>query len=347
VKTRIEAITRSVVITTLLVLSLFALSAQAATLDPTGLNADALMRKASNIMVTGDLAGAITIYLQIPAPGPEGDQGQFASSRMQAARLEFAMKDYSAALTVVDELLAVYPHNIEALQFQDSVKEAMMPQWKRLMQDTIKFVPHLLKGSLMTLLLVFFTIIISPIGGLLIALGRIGKFKPVSRLCWFIIWLFRGTPLLLQLFFIYYGLPAIGITLSPIPAALIGLSLNYSAYLAEIIRSGILSIDYGQREAAEAIGMSDWQAMRRIIIPQTYRVILPPVGNEFIALIKDTALVSTIAMVELMRTADQLFNASFNITVLGLAAVIYLLFTTVFTFAFEMLEARVGAYEKR
>lgn len=328
----------------LLVLSLFALTAQAAAGADV---ADELMRKANNVMVTGDLKGAVEIYLQVPAPGPEGDQGQFVSSRMQAARLEFAVKDYPAALAVAEELLSVYPDNIEAIKFRDSVKEAMMPQWKRLLNDTIKFVPHLLKGSLMTLLLVAFTMVISPIGGLFIALGRISNFKPVSRLCWFIIWLFRGTPLLLQLFFIYYGLPAIGITLKPIPAALIGLGLNYSAYLAEIIRSGILSIDHGQMEAAEAMGMSYWQAMRRVIIPQTYRVILPPVGNEFIALIKDTALVSTIAMVELMRTADQLFNASFNITVLGLAACIYLLFTTVFTFGFERLEERVGAYEKR
>jgi len=329
----------------LLILSLLALSAQAAA--PTAVDADELMRKANNVMVTGDLKGAVEIFLQIPAPSPEGDDGMFASRRMQAARLEFAVKDYPAALSAVNELLAVYPDNIEALTFRDSVEEAMLPQWKRLMQDTIKFVPHLLKGSLMTLLLVVFTMVISPIGGLLIALGRISNFKPVSRFCWFIIWLFRGTPLLLQLFFIYYGLPAVGITLKPIPSALIGLGLNYSAYLAEIIRSGILSIDHGQMEAAEAMGMSYWQAMRRVIIPQTYRVILPPVGNEFIALIKDTALVSTIAMVELMRTADQLFNASFNITVLGLAAVIYLLFTTVFTFSFEHLAVRVGAYEKR
>ncbi|QJB57233.1 amino acid ABC transporter permease [Pseudodesulfovibrio sp. zrk46] len=340
-----NALLRSAVFAALLVLFLFVSGAQAVASD--AVDADALMRQANNVMVTGDLEGAVKIYLQIPAPGPEGDEGQFASSRMQAARLEFAVKDYPAALSIVDELLAVYPENIEAKQFRDSVEEAMMPQWKRLMQDTIKFVPHLLKGSLMTLLLVVFTMIISPIGGLFVALGRISNFKPVSRLCWFIIWLFRGTPLLLQLFFIYYGLPAIGITLKPIPAALIGLGLNYSAYLAEIIRSGILSIDHGQMEAAEAMGMSYWQAMRRVIIPQTYRVILPPVGNEFIALIKDTALVSTIAMVELMRTADQLFNASFNITVLGLAAVIYLMFTTVFTFAFERLEDKVGAYEKR
>ncbi len=329
----------------LLILSFFTLGAQAA--QSVAVDADALMRQANDIMATGDLKGAIRMYRQIPVPGPEGDQGQFVSGHMQAARLEFALKDYPAALAVVEEVLAVYPENIEAVQFRASVNEAMLPHWQRLFNDTVKFVPYLLKGSLMTLLLVVVIMIISPVGGLLIALGRISHFRPVSRLCWLVIWFFRGTPLLLQLFFIYYGLPAIGITLKPIGAALIGLGLNYSAYLAEIIRSGILSIDHGQMEAAEAIGMSRWQAMRRVIIPQTYRVILPPVGNEFIALIKDTALVSTIAMVELMRTADQLFNASFNVTILGLAAVIYLLFTTVFTFAFERLEECVGAYENR
>ncbi|WP_018123466.1 amino acid ABC transporter permease [Desulfovibrio oxyclinae] len=336
---RIAQILGSAALAALLVLSL-------GTAAPAA-DADALMRKANDIMVTGDLDGAVEVYLQIPAPGPEGDQGQFVSSRMQAARLKYAAKDYDAALRIIDELLEVYPDNIEARQFRSSVEEAMMPAWRQFLKDTAKFVPHLLKGSLMTLLLVVCTMIVSPIGGLLIALGRIGTVKSVSRLCWFIIWLFRGTPLLLQLFFIYYGLPALGITLKPVTAALLGLGLNYSAYLAEIIRSGILSIDHGQMEAAEAMGMTYWQAMRRVIIPQTYRVILPPVGNEFIALIKDTALVSTIAMVELMRTADQLFNASFNITVLGLAAGIYLLFTTVFTLGFERLEAKVGAYEKR
>ncbi|WP_235893895.1 amino acid ABC transporter permease [Oceanidesulfovibrio indonesiensis] len=337
----------SVASAALLVLSLLVAGVQAGEVASTTPDADALMREANNVMATGDLDAAVQIYLQVPPPGPEGDRGQFVSSRIQAARLEFAMKDYPAALAIVEQLLEVYPEHIEALQFRKSIENAMMPQWQRLLQDTVKYVPHLLKGALLTLLLVVVTMIVSPFGGLLIALGRIGSFKPISRLCWFIIWLFRGTPLLLQLFFIYYGLPALGITLKPITAALIGLGLNYSAYLAEIIRSGILSIDHGQMEAAEAMGMTYWQAMRRVIIPQTYRVIMPPVGNEFIALIKDTALVSTIAMVELMRTADQLFNATFNITVLVLAAGIYLLFTTVFTFIFESIEARVGAYEKR
>ncbi|MFN2268531.1 MAG: amino acid ABC transporter permease, partial [Desulfonatronovibrio sp.] len=124
-------------------------------------------------------------------------------------------------------------------------------------------------------------------------------------------------------------------------------SLNYSAYLAEIIRGGIQSIDHGQHEAAKALGMTYAQTMRRVIIPQTYKRLMPPIGNEFIALIKDTALVSTIAMVELMRAADQLFNAYFNVTVLFLAACIYLFFTTIFTLVFEKIERKVGEYENR
>lgn len=315
-------------------------------------NVDEIMGRAGNEVAAGHLEKAVDLYMQVPAPAVQDgdvldDNGQFARSRMNAARLLFALEDYQGALKAVDSLLQIYPDNIEALKYRESLQDKMLPAWKRFMRDTVKFVPHLLKGSLMTLVLVIFTMLVSPFGGLFIALGRISGVRSVSRLCWFIIWIFRGTPLLLQLFFIYYGLPALGITLKPLTSACIGLGLNYSAYLAEIIRSGILSIDSGQMEAAEAMGMTYWQAMRRVIIPQTYRVILPPVGNEFIALIKDTALVSTIAMVELMRTADQLFNASFNVTVLVLAALVYLLFTTVFTFGFERLEKKVGAYARR
>ena len=199
----------------------------------------------------------------------------------------------------------------------------------------------------MTLLLVLITMLVSPLLGLLIALGRISRINMIASFFWGYIWLFRGTPLLLQLFFIYYGLPPLGITLKPFTAAVIGLGLNYSAYLAEIMRGAIESIDKGQMESAKAIGMTYWQAMRRIIIPQTYKRLVPPVGNEFIALIKDTALVSTIAMVELMRAADQIFNATFNIFILVQAAIIYLILTSIFTLSFKRLEDRLGVYENR
>ncbi|WP_245577891.1 amino acid ABC transporter permease [Maridesulfovibrio bastinii] len=308
---------------------------------------DALIKQAGNAMATGNLDKAEELFLQIPKPGPEGDDGEFVYSRMQVARLNFSLKKFDEARGNANEILKIYPGNIEAKNFLASIERAQKPEWKKFLEDCTRFLPTLLKGASMTLLLVFVTMLVSPVVGLLIALGKISRVRPFSSICWFIIWFFRGTPLLLQLFFIYYGLPAMGITLAPITAALIGLGINYSAYLAEIIRAGIESIDAGQTEAAKALGMTYSQTMRRVIVPQTYKRIIPPVANEFIALIKDTALVSTISMVELMRSADQMFNAYFNISVLVLAAIIYLVFTSAFTFVFEKIEYKVGKYERR
>jgi len=307
---------------------------------------DQIFHDANDAMGRGDLPAAISLLKKVP-PSKSDDSGAFVRSRMQIARLHFAMKDFAAASADAREVLALYPENSEALNFLASVKEEQKSRSQVFLEDCLRFLPQLLKGSVMTITLVCCTMLISPLGGLLIALGRLSRFRPVSLLCWFVIWLFRGTPLLLQLFFIYYGLPALGVTFKPFTAAVLGLGLNYSAYLGEIIRGGIESIEHGQMEAAKAIGMTYPQAMRRIIIPQTYKRLMPPIGNEFIALIKDTALVSTIAMVELMRSADQMFNAYFNITALILAALIYLLFTTIFTFIFQKMETRAGIYEIR
>lgn len=306
-----------------------------------------IFREADNLMVTGELLEAADQLSRIAPPSQGGGLAAFVRSRMQMARIFHALGDYEGSMAACREILIPYPQNVEAANFLRSLERERLPAYRLFMKDAWLFLPALLKGAVMTLTLVVFTMLVSPLGGLLIALGRISRIPLLSGFCWFIIWFFRGTPLLLQLFFIYYGLPSLGITLKPMTAALLGLGINYSAYLAEIIRGGIESIDHGQMEAAKAIGMSYGQAMRRVIIPQTYKRLIPPVGNEFIALIKDTALVSTIAMVELMRSADQMFNAYFNINVLILAACIYLLFTTVFTFCFESLERRVGVYEKR
>ena len=308
---------------------------------------DRFFRQANDLMGQGDLPAAVEVLKKIPAP-KEGEEGDaFVRSRMQMSRLYFSFKELDKAQAVTQEVLALYPDNSEAKNFLASLKSERKPRYVNFFQDCLLFLPALLKGAVMTLLLVLCTMLISPLGGLLIALGRISPFKPVSAFCWFIIWLFRGTPLLLQLFFIYYGLPSLGITLPPLTSAVIGLGLNYSAYLGEIIRGAIQSIDHGQTEAAKAIGMTYGQAMRRVIIPQTYKRLMPPIGNEFIALIKDTALVSTIAMVELMRSADQLFNTYFNITALALAAFVYLVLTTLFTVIFEKIEYRAGIYEHR
>ena len=308
---------------------------------------DQLFRQSSDLMAQGDLDGALALLKKVPTPAVGEEAGPFVSSRMQAARILASQNDTNKAIAVCKEVLTLFPDNSEARNFVAALQDQLKPAWHTVLSDTLRFLPSLAKGALMTLMLVCCTMLVSPLGGLLIALGRISTLRPVSGLCWFIIWFFRGTPLLLQLFFIYYGLPSLGITLSPFASAVIGLGLNYSAYLGEIIRGAIQSIDHGQMEAAKAIGMSYGQAMRRIIVPQTYKRLMPPIGNEFIALIKDTALVSTIAMVELMRAADQLFNTYFNITALALAAVIYLVLTTIFTFIFEKIEYRAGIYEHR
>lgn len=205
--------------------------------------------------------------------------------------------------------------------------------------------PVLLKGSVMTVELTVITIILGSMLGILLALLRLSHNLVLKNVSNFYTWIFRGTPLLLQLFFFYYGLPFAGIELTPFTAAVIGLALNCGAYMAEIIRGGIQSIDKGQFEAAKALGFSYTQTMRRIILPQTFKVIIPPVGNEFISILKDTSLVSTIAMVELMRSAQQIYATSFDpISVFLTAAVLYLIMTTVFTTVFGMIEKKLSVY---
>lgn len=210
----------------------------------------------------------------------------------------------------------------------------------------VKALPVLLKGSVMTIELTVITIVIGTILGILLALLKLSKNVVLKIISGFYTWIFRGTPLLLQLFFFYYGLPFIGIKLTPFEAAVIGLSLNCSAYMAEIIRGGIQSIDKGQFEAAKALGFNYLETMRKIILPQTFKLIIPPVGNEFIAMLKDTSLVSTIAMVELMRSAQQMYATTFKpIEVFLTAGVLYLLMTTVFTGVFSIFEKKLSVYD--
>jgi len=209
----------------------------------------------------------------------------------------------------------------------------------------LRTLPILLKGSVMTVELTVITLVLGTFIGIVFALMRLSSNIVVSQISNFYTWIIRGTPMLLQLFFFYYGLPSAGIRLSPFQAAVIGLGLNSGAYMAEIIRGGIISIDKGQFEAAKALGFSYSETMRRIILPQTFKVIIPPVGNEFITILKDTSLVSTIAMVELMRTAQQMYASTFRpIEIFFTAAVLYLVMTTVFTTIFSWYEKRLSVY---
>lgn len=211
----------------------------------------------------------------------------------------------------------------------------------------LNYLPALLKGSLLTLELTVISVFFGMVLGLFLALGRLSKNRITDKICWTYIWLFRGTPLLMQIFFIYYALPLIykPLTLEQMPAAFIALSLNSAAYLAEIIRAAIQSIDKGQMEAAKALGMSYGQAMKRIIVPQSYRRLIPPVGNEFIALLKDSALVSVISMTELMRTTSVMANSTGDASIYIPAALLYLALTTLFTYVFDKLEKKYSVYE--
>lgn len=203
----------------------------------------------------------------------------------------------------------------------------------------------LFEGAISTLQLTLLAIVIGIIIGLVLALGRISRSKFFNSISWVYIWIFRGTPLLLQILVVYYALPEYGIMLEAFTAAIIALSLNSGAYLAEIIRAAIQSIDKGQMEAAKALGMSYYQAMFKIIIPQSYKRLIPPVGNEMIVLLKDSSLVSAIGMAELLRNARVMANSSANTIFYVYAAFIYLFFTSILTVVFQKLEKKHSIYE--
>lgn len=203
----------------------------------------------------------------------------------------------------------------------------------------------ILKGSILTIEVYLVTIIFSVPLGILVALGKGSRFKLLKTILEVYTWVFRGTPLLLQLFFAYYGLPVIGISLSPFTAASLTFILNYGAYLAEIFRAGIESIDKGQYEACRVLGMNYKQTMTRIILPQAIKVVIPPVCNEAITLIKDTALIAAIGMGDLLRAAKEAVTRDFNITPFIIATIVYLIFTSVIVLSFRKIEKRYSVYQ--
>lgn len=205
---------------------------------------------------------------------------------------------------------------------------------------------QMLEGSEITLEIFFVTLILALPLGLMAALGRLSKWRPVSFLMEIYIWIMRGTPLMLQLLFVYFALPMIGIRLPDIAAALLAFTLNYAAYFAEIFRAGIQSVPKGQYEAAKTLGMSYPQTMRRIILPQVIRIVLPPVSNETINLVKDTSLIYILAMNDLLRVARTIVQREFDMTPFLIAGIFYLAMTFVLTWLFKKLEAHYGKYDK-
>jgi polar amino acid transport system permease protein len=203
----------------------------------------------------------------------------------------------------------------------------------------------ILKGSILTIKLYFVTIVFSIPLGIILALMKISKYKLLKLTIGFYTWVFRGTPLLLQLFFTYYGLAIFGINLPPFTAAALTFVINYSAYLTEIYRAGIESIDKGQYEASKALNMNYYQTMRRIILPQAVRRTIPPTCNEAINLVKDTALVVILGMGDLLRSAKEIYSRDFTITPFVIAAAVYLLMTSVIVYFFKKIEVKYSIYE--
>ncbi len=212
------------------------------------------------------------------------------------------------------------------------------------MSSLVDVTGFILKGGIVSIELFAITAVLSVPLGMLVAMGKISKNKILNSVLGFYTWSFRGTPLLLQLFFIYFGLPAFNIRLDSMVAASLAFVLNYAAYLAEIFRSGILSVDPGQMEAAKALGMTYNQAMLRIIAPQAFKNVVPSVCSESVILIKDTALVAVIGVGDLLRAAKEVVMNDFTIYPFFIAGLVYLILSTLLVMVFNKIEKRYSAY---
>jgi polar amino acid transport system permease protein len=202
----------------------------------------------------------------------------------------------------------------------------------------------LLRGVLVTLGLTVVTVIGGLVLGMLLALLRMSTQRPVVALVRGYIWIFRGTPLLIQLVIIYTGLPQLGLRFGVVTSALLALILNEAAYLAEIIRSGFMGVPRGQYEAAEALGLPKWLALWKVTLPQAFRLMLPSLGNSINGLLKSTSITSVISMEELMRRSQMLMQEKFEVLeVFCAAAIFYLLMTTAWGLIQQRLEGHFGA----
>ncbi len=216
------------------------------------------------------------------------------------------------------------------------------------MDYIISIIPQMLLGTVDTLRLFFITIVLAIPLGILLAFCRVSSFKILRNAVAAYVYVLRGTPLMLQLLFVYFGLPfipVIGIRLDDFPAAVLAFVLNYGAYFCEIFRAGLQAIPKGQFEAAKTLGMNYMQTMKRIILPQVFKIILPPVSNETITLVKDTSLIYVLAMNDLLRTTRNLVQRDFNIMPFVVAAVFYLVMTLILTYGFNKLEKHFARWD--
>lgn len=208
----------------------------------------------------------------------------------------------------------------------------------------ISLMPEVLGGLIMTLKVFVITLVCSIPLGIIVSLGRISKIKIIKKITGLYVLVMRGTPLLLQLVFVFFGLPLVGINLDRFIAACLAFILNYGAYFAEIFRGGILSIDKGQYEAAEVLGMSTKDTFFRIILPQAFKRILPPVANEVITLVKDTSLVYVVGLDELLKVGKIASNKLSSLVPLLIVGLVYLFLIAILTKLLDKIEKKYNYY---
>lgn len=203
--------------------------------------------------------------------------------------------------------------------------------------------PYILQGAGITILISLVSIVLAIGLALVGAIGRLSTNAIFNSVASLYVSLVRGTPLLVQIYIIYFGLPNAGIVLDAIPAGILALGFNYGAYMTEIFRAGIQAVPRSQREAAQALGMPERLAFRRIVLPQAVRIVIPAIGNDFVAMIKDSALVSTIAVQELLWRAQRIGRSEHQVIAsLAVAAAVYWVLTIVFSYFQERLERRMA-----
>ncbi len=276
------------------------------------------------------MASPNVTYDDVVAGGPDAIVRAIAASRARA-RLNFRLIFVLTWLILVGGLVI-------AIASTGRVDPAFLAIWA----------PLILSGIPITIAVSVCSIAFATLFAIIGALGRLSRNAPIYAIATLYVSLVRGTPLIVQVFVIYSALPEFGIVLPPFVAGVVALSFNYGAYMTEIFRAGIQAIPRGQVEAAQALGMTERSTMRRIVLPQAIRIVIPAIGNEFIAMIKDSALVSFVALHEVFYYARTVGSAKFqSFSTLMLAALIYWVLTIVFSLVQERLEKRMRESDVR
>jgi polar amino acid transport system permease protein len=276
------------------------------------------------------MAAPNVTYDEAVAGGPEAIVRAVAEARRQA-RLRFRTMFVLTWLILVGGLVVL-------IGSTGRVDPGFLAEWA----------PFILGGIPITIAVSVTSIIFATIFALFGALGRLSNVSPIYATASLYVSLVRGTPLIVQIFFIYSALPEFGIVLPAFVAGVFALSFNYGAYMTEIFRAGIQAIPRGQVEASAALGMTERDTMRRVVLPQAIRIVIPAIGNEFIAMIKDSALVSFVALQELFWRARTVGSAHFqSFSTLLLAALVYWVLTIAFSLVQERMEKRMAESEVR